>query len=339
MKKTGYILLLIFVIACTGETDKSAEKSSAEVEYTGRVEQVDETLDQVLDPQARPAVLGRGYEWSEGPVWVAKHGFLLFSDVPTNTIYKWVPGEGVSEYLSPSGYTGQKERSGGGSNGLIIDQEGRLLLCQHGDRRIARMRAPLDNPSADFQTVAGQYDGKKFNSPNDLVQHSSGAIYFTDPPYGLEQGADDPARELDFQGVFRVDTNGNVTLLVDSLSRPNGLAFSPDEKTLYVANSDPDNAVWMAYRVMQDGGLSDGQVFYDATHKTDQERGLPDGMKVGADGYVYATGPGGVWIFNPAGEALGRIKTEMAVSNCAIGNDGSKLYMTADSLLLAMPIK
>jgi gluconolactonase len=201
------------------------------------------------------------------------------------------------------------------------------------------MQASLDEPVPAFETVAGRYDGKRFNSPNDLVQHSSGAIYFTDPPYGLEEGTKDPGRELPYQGVFRVEKDGEVTLLVDSLSRPNGLAFSPDEQTLYVANSDPDKAVWMAYEVNTDGTLSNGRIFYDATDKVDEERGLPDGLKVDPEGYIYATGPGGLWIFKSGGNVMGRIKTGIPTSNCAIGNNGSMLYMTADSLLLGMPLK
>lgn len=226
-----------------------------------------------------------------------------------------------------------------GSNGLWIGQEGYLLLCQHGDRRIARMDAPLDDPAPQFTTLAGNYNGKKFNSPNDLVQHSDGSIYFTDPPYGLEGNGDDPAKELDFQGVYRLAPSGDVTLLTDELSRPNGIALSPDEQTLYVANSDPSHPVWMAYTVRKDGSITDGRVFADASDFAGKEPGLPDGMIIDADGYIYATGPGGVWVFTPDGRTLGKIKTGQATSNCTIDNGGNVLYITADNYLLRMPLK
>lgn len=327
--------LAFLLIAGCGE-----KKTDEGVNTTGSVEQMDEELNQVVDPETSPEIIGEGFEWSEGPVWVAEHEFLLFSDIPPNKIYKWKEGEGVTEYLMPAGYTGSVERGGEkGSNGLIIGQDGNLLLTQHGDRRIARMDAPLTDPAPMFTTLAGSFEDNRFNSPNDLVQHSSGAIYFTDPPYGLEEGPDDPAKELDFQGVYRLDPNGEVTLLTDELSRPNGIAFSPDEKTLYIANSDPDRAIWMAYDLQEDGGITNGRVFYDVTDQVGSEPGLPDGMKVDREGYIYATGPGGVWIFAPDGRALGKVKTGQATSNCAIGNEGSMLYMTADMYLMRIPLK
>lgn len=327
--------LAFLLIAGCGE-----KKTDEEVNTTGSVEQMDEELSQVIDPETSPEIIGEGFEWSEGPVWVAEHEFLLFSDIPPNKIYRWKEGEGVTEYLMPAGYTGSVERGGEkGSNGLIIGRDGNLLLAQHGDRRIARMDAPLTDPAPIFTTLAGSFEDNRFNSPNDLVQHSSGAIYFTDPPYGLEEGPDDLAKELDFQGVYRLDPNGEVTLLTDELSRPNGIAFSPDEKTLYVANSDPERAIWMAYDLQEDGGITNGRVFYDVTDQVGSEPGLPDGMKVDREGYIYATGPGGVWIFAPDGRALGKVKTGQATSNCAIGNEGSMLYMTADMYLMRIPLK
>jgi gluconolactonase len=213
-------------------------------------------------------------------------------------------------------------------------------MCQHGDRRMARMEAPLDNPQPAFVTLADKYEGKRFNSPNDAVYKSNGDLYFTDPPYGLEQNADDPAKEIPFQGVYRLGKDGRVYLLTRDLSRPNGLAFSPDEKTLYVANSDPEKAIWMAYAVTETGSLIRGRVFFDATPMVGQQApGLPDGMKVNRQGFIFATGPGGVLVFNSQAEHLGTINTGQATSNCAFNEDESVLYITADDYLMRVKLK
>jgi gluconolactonase len=339
MKTFISFFLIILITACVGQKNLQ-QMEQPKPEMTGSVEQIDSSLNEIVDPAAMAEVLDKGFEWSEGPVWSEEHQFLLFSDVWSNSIYRWKEGEGVTEYIRPSGYTGEGPREGElGSNGLIIDQNGNLVICQHGDRSVARMEAPLNDPTAEYTRLAESYDGKRLNSPNDLVQHSSGAIYFTDPAYGLPEQHDDPNKELDFQGVYRINPSGELTLLTDEMSRPNGLAFSPDEQTLYVANSDPNRAIWMAYSVLDDGNITDGRVFYDVTESVGQEPGLPDGMTVDSDGNIYATGPGGVWIFNPEGDLLGKIKTGQATANCTIGNNGNMLYMTADSLLLRMPLK
>ncbi|MDZ7694891.1 MAG: SMP-30/gluconolactonase/LRE family protein [Balneolaceae bacterium] len=270
-----------------------------------------------------------------------EHQFLLFSDIPNNIIHKWAEGEGVTEYLQPAGFTGEGERGGElGSNGLFISNNGQLFLCQHGDRRIARMDAPLDDPAPEFTTLAGSYNGNWLNSPNDLVQHSNGDIYFTDPPYGLPEGPNDTTnKELDFNGVYKVNAEGEVTLLTDSLSRPNGIDFSPDEKTLYVANSSGENPVWMAYDVQEDGTIANGRVFHDASEFSGKEPGSQDGMDVDENGNIYATGPGGVWIFSPDGTVLGKIKTNKPTSNCTLGEGGNTLFMTADDQLLSISLK
>lgn len=341
------IILVMILFSCSPQNKKENSQNTAESDsqpnYTGSVEVMDEELHDVINTDARPEIIGEGFEWSEGPVWVESEEFVLFSDIPVNSIYKWKEGEGVSRYLKPSGYTGDEEYNGEpGSNGLILDQNNTLVLAQHGDRRIARMKAELTNPKPEFETIAAEYNGKQFNSPNDVVRHSNGNFYFTDPPYGLKGGVDGPGKELDFQGVFMVDASGNgngeVTLLTDKLSRPNGIAFSPDEQTLYVANSDPDRAIWMAYDLKEDGTIENGRIFYDATKNTATEKGLPDGMKVDENGYIFATGPGGVWIFADDGRALGRIKTGQATSNGAIGNNGNTLYITADMYLMRFPL-
>lgn len=335
MKSIYILILIIFTVSCAEGT----ENSTSDTKSLGFIERLNSELSEVLNIEAEPEVIGEGFDWSEGPVWVSEHQFLLFSDVPANTIYKWTEADGVTEYLKPSGYTGSLERGGEtGSNGLIIGNNGTLMLCQHGDRRIARMDAPLTAPESEFITLGDNYQGMRFNSPNDMVQNSSGRVYFTDPPYGLEGNVDDPSKEIDFQGVYRIDPDGEIILLTDELSRPNGIAFSPDERLLYVANSDPERAIWMVYDVQVNGDITNGQVFFDATDEVGDEPGLPDGMKVNSNGYIFATGPGGVWIFSPEGTVLGKIKTGEFISNIAFNNDETVLFMTADSYILRLEL-
>ncbi len=299
-------------------------------EPIGSIERLDPRLDKLIPRDARLEKMAEGFNWAEGPVWVPKGKYLLFSDVPQNTIFKWKEGEGISVYMKPSGTSTDQPRGGEpGSNGLVLDSKGRLVLAEHGDRRISREDAPGKKT-----TLADRYNGKRFNSPNDLVFKSNGDLYFTDPPYGLVKSMEDPEKELDFQGVFRLGKDGQVTLLTKALSRPNGIAFSPDEKTLYVANSDPKKAVWMAYDVKDDGTIEHGRVFFDATKWVNKKKGLPDGLKADKDGNLFATGPGGVLIFTPDGTHLGTIHTGQATANCNWGDDGSVLYITADMYLL-----
>ncbi len=296
----------------------------------GKLERVDPRFDQLVPPGAVLEKLAEGFAWTEGPVWLPQARGLLFSDIPRNAIMRWKEGEGVSVFLKPAGYTGPSPRGGeAGTNGLLLDPQGRLVMCQHGDRRIVRVE-----PDGRWTVLADRYQGKRFNSPNDAVFKSNGDLYFTDPPYGLPKGADDPARELPFCGVYRVTPDGTVTLLTDKMSRPNGIAFSPDEKTLYVAQSDPEKAVWMAFEVKPDGTLGQGRVFFDATPWVKQRLpGLPDGMKVDRAGNLFATGPGGVNVFAPDGTFLGRINTGVPTANCRFGDDGSTLYVTANQWL------
>jgi len=222
---------------------------------------------------------------------------------------------------------------------LLLASDGSLVLCQHGDRRIAKMLAPLSDPAPKFETLADSYQGKKLNSPNDAVFSKTGELYFTDPPYGLEKNVDDPAKELDFQGVYKVSKSGEIQLLTKALTRPNGIAFSPDGTKLYVANSDPERAIWMVYDVKQDGGIENDKVFYDATNLVLADNGLPDGMKVHRNGTIFATGPGGIFIFSPDGEILGKIETGKETANCAFDEDYSALYVTADNTLMRVHLK
>lgn len=285
-------------------------------------------------------VLAEGFEWTEGPLWLPTENKLIFSDIPNNSIFEWTEKEGTKLYLKPAGYTGKDKRGGEtGSNGLLLSPKGELVLCQHGDRRIAKMNANFSSPKADFATLADNFNGKKLNSPNDAVYDNKGNLYFTDPPYGLEQNDKDPLKELDFQGVYKVDKTGKITLLTKELTRPNGIAFSPDFSKLYVANSDPDKAIWMVYDVDENGLLKNGKLFFDATGKTKKLKGLPDGMKVHKNGWIFATGPGGVLIFTPDGEHLGTIITNEATANCAFNTDYSELFITADNYLLRVKLR
>lgn len=297
----------------------------------GKIIKYDDALNKLLAPDAKIEVLASGYIWTEGPVWVKNGNYLLFSDVPANTIFKWKENEGVSIFLKPSGYTGTGIYSNEpGSNGLIINQKGELVACEHGDRRVSAM--PLSHGGK--RTLADKFEGKKFNSPNDVVQHSSGAYYFTDPPYGLPKQEKDSGIELPF-GVYHIGTDGKVSQVISDLTRPNGLAFSPDEKILYVAQSDPERAFIMAYPVQTNGSLGKGKVFYDATPavKEGKLRGLPDGLKIDKQGNIFATGPGGVLVITPEAKLLGIIHTGEATANCAWGDDGSTLFITADMYL------
>jgi gluconolactonase len=284
-------------------------------------------LDALIASDATFEKLGEGFEWTEGPVWDKKGGYLLFSDIPNNVINKWEAGKGISQFVKPSGYSGSEPFTGRepGTNGLTFDAQGRLVACQHGDRRVARW----DNGV--WTALADRFEGKRFNSPNDLVFHSSGALYFTDPPYGLPGQWKDPKKELPHQGVYRRATDGTITLLTKELNAPNGLAFSPDEKTLYVAQSDPNRPIWMAYPVKADGTLDAGKVFADSSAEFKAKQpGLPDGLKIDTKGNLWATGPGGVWIIAPDGTHLGTIATGVPTANVAWGDDGSTLYITAN---------
>lgn len=307
-------------------------------QHIGKVQRIDPALDALVPADAKIELLADGFTWSEGPVWVqpdeSQPGFLLFNDIPPNKCHRWSEAEGLSTWLTPVGYTGSEKRGGEtGANGMTLDGKGRLVLCQHGDRRIARLDSNWDKPEPKFVTIADRWQGKRFNSPNDLTYHSSGALYFTDPPYGMEGKFDDPKREIDFLGVYRVGTDGKVTLLSDQRTAPNGIAFSPDEKTMYVAQSDPKAPIWAAYDVQADGSVTNERVFFDATEIAKTEKGLPDGLKIDQAGNLFATGPGGVLVLSPEGKHLGTISTGQKIANCAFGDDGKTLYMTSHMFL------
>lgn len=318
-----YLLLItsLFLVAC-----KNSKPMEEKEKFP--IERIDPALDAIVSTDAEIEIIATGYDWSEGPLWLASQNMLIFSDVPKNTIYKWTAEQGASVYLTPSGYLGKEYYSKEpGSNGLTLDNQGNLVLCQHGERRMARMQAPLNEPKPDFVSVADKYEGKRFNSPNDACFDSKGNLYFTDPPYGLPKYVDDPTKEIPFQGVYKVTPDGNVYLLIDSITRPNGIALSPDEKYLYVANSDPDKSIWYRYE-LGDSTLLSGGVFYDSTPSVGDGKGVPDGMKIDRNGNILATGPGGIWIISSEAKLLGKIRFEEPTSNCALADDDKTLYVT-----------
>jgi gluconolactonase len=331
MKKIFLLFLIAAIVSC--QTKKTYPT-------TGEIERLDPSLDSLISPEAKPEIIADGLDWSEGPLWIEKEQMLLFSDVPQNTIYKWTEQKGKEVYLTPSGYTDTAKRGGEtGSNGLTLDNNGNLILCQCGNRQIARMDAALNSPSAKFISIANAYNGKKFNSPNDVIYNSRGEVFFTDPPYGLEKNMDDPKKEIPFQGVYKVNKNGELVLLTDSLTRPNGIILLPGEKTLLVANSDPEKPNWYAFDIATNDSLTNGRIFYSTAGSDKKLKGLPDGMKVDKAGNIFATGPGGVWIFNKNGKLIGKINVPEATSNCAFSADEKTLYITNDMYVLRLQMR
>lgn len=298
----------------------------------GRIIRDDAALDRIIAAGAVIEKLAEGFTWSEGPVWIADGGYLLFSDVPQNRIHRWSEAEGTSVFMSPSGYSGTDLSSfrEPGSNGLIAGPAGSILMADHGNRAIAR----VDLASRAKTLLATRYQGRRFNSPNDLVRAADGAIFFTDPPYGLKDMEQSPLKETPFNGVYRLGPDGEVTLLEDTLTFPNGVALSPDQRTLYVTVSDPARAVVMAYELSPAGRLSNGRVLRDFTAMVGPAApGLPDGLAVDVQGRLFVTGPGGVHILTPEGRSLGRIDTGTAAANCAFGEDGGTLFITSGPFL------
>ncbi len=297
----------------------------SEEEYmgsAGSIDRIDPRIDALVPPDALIEKLADGFAFTEGPVWDRASAHLKFSDLRSNAIHIWDDDEGLSTLLQPV-FAGDVGHSSVGSNGLNMDEQGRLLLMEHGNRQVSRIEE-----DGSRTVLVDRYRGRRLNSPNDSAWHSNGWLYFTDPPYGLAGQEDDPARELDYNGIYRVNPDdGEIQLLERNHTRPNGLAFSPDEQTLYVANSDGANKVWYAYDVLGNGILGNPRVFFDVN---DQDAlGAADGLKVDVDGHLFATGPGGVWIFTPEGEHLGTIKPDEVPANVAWGDDGATLYMTA----------
>jgi gluconolactonase len=320
---------------------------AAEDSINAKIERLYPALDRLVPAHPQLEKVATGFTWAEGPVWV--HGRLMFADVSSNSIRSWTPGEGTSIFLQPSGYKGTAPYGGRepGSNGMTLDAHGRLTVAGHAQRDVWRFES-LD-PHARVTILADTYQGKQLSSPNDLVYRADGSLYFTDPPYGLRKQSDaDPEKQLQVNGVYRIPNalsqkpgsapaRDQLELLVKDLPRPNGIAFSPDEKYLYVDNSEPE-MFWMRYTVKPDGTLTDGKRFCDAGLYA--KHGAPDGMKVDIEGNIYSAGPGGVWIFSGAGKHLGTIAIPEVVGNVAWGGaDHRTLYIAATSSVYRIRLK
>ena len=328
-----YALLFALIIPLAVLTQEKGQRFSIEV--------LDDEALMLLDVNNSIEVIGSGFAWTEGPLYIEKGNYLLFSDIPNNKVFK-IDGEGkTTEYLRHSGHLGEcTDCPEPGSNGLLLSPKGELVLMQHGERRVAKMKTTLDNPKPEYDVLVDRYQGKRFNSPNDGVFDAMGNLYFTDPPYGLPKLMDDPNKELDFQGVYCLTTSGEI-ILVDKLSRPNGIATSIDGSKLYVAVSNPEHAVWYQYDIIEAGKVVNKRIFYDVTHLIGQEgeQGLPDGMAMHSKGYLFASGPGGIWIFNEAAKPIARIHTGEKTANCTFNTDEKILFMTADDYVLKLALK
>lgn len=334
MKYYLFLLSAVLVLSCD-----NPNKEEQQYKTTGSIEHLSPELRKIIPDNAKIEILADGFVWSEGPLWLGNEQKLIFTDVPSNKVYEYSDEKGLEIYLDPSGLTGEDPNSGdSGANGLVLNEDGSLVLCQHGDRRVAKMMAPTSSQEPKYKTLADTYEGKRFNSPNDAVYDMHGNLYFTDPPYGLEGQDADPRKELAYNGVYKLSPNGTVTLLIDDLTRPNGIALSPENTKLYVSNSDPKKCLWMVYDLAVDGTISNGKVFFDATSIYNGENGLSDGMKVNRQGTIFATGPGGVLVFSPEGKHLGTIKTGKATANCALNDDETVLYMTAHNNLMRIKL-
>tara|TARA_B110000285_G_scaffold73914_1_gene85223 strand:- start:1058 stop:2044 length:987 start_codon:yes stop_codon:yes gene_type:complete len=317
--------LVLAVVVGFSFTSLEAQKKTI-----GSVERLSAEIEQYIPQNAVIEILAEGFDWSEGPVWVEELGAVLFSDVPNNKIYQWDEKKGLQVFRNPSGFTNivpnSKEQ---GSNGLTLDANNKLIICMHGDRRIARLD---DWNKNDFTTVVGEFEGKLFNSPNDLVYARNGDLYFTDPPYGFKNGDKDSLKQIPFNGVYKLSQAGELSLLVKDLERPNGIALSNDESILYVTNSHAGNPGIMAYDLKADG-VSNGRLFFDGKALSKKDKGSFDGLKIHPSGTIFTSGPGGVLVINDKGTHLGTIRTEVRSANCAFGPDFKTLYMTSDNYL------
>jgi gluconolactonase len=304
--------------------------------HVGRIERLAPGLDALIDPGAPLEKLAEGFRWSEGPVWIGaggRNGYLLFSDVPANRMYRWSAEGGLTVFMDPSGHPGPDTSAfrEPGTNGLIRGPGNTIYAADHGSRAIVR----IDLATREKIVMADRYQGRRFSSPNDLVLDGHGAIWFTDPPYGLAGMNESPLKEQPVNGVYRRGADDMVRLIDGELSFPNGIILSPDQGTLYVANSDPRRAIIMAYSLDGYGRVTSRRVFADMTAEVAPERpGLPDGMAIDRAGNLFATGPGGVHVFAPDGNLLGRISTGTGIANCKFGEDGQTLFLTSNNMLV-----
>lgn len=307
----------------------NANEPSSSTELTVQI--FDKQALALIAPDAQAQVLAEGFTWVEGPLWLEQQACLIFSDIPSHRVLKFCPDRGVENYLENSGY----------SNGLILNAQGELVLMQSRLRQVGKMLAPLDAPASNFQALATVFGEKRLNSPNDVTRASDGSLYFTDPPYGLEKQLSDPAKELDFQGIYKLSPNGELSLLDDSLTYPNGILLLAQERALVVAVSDSEDPAWYVYDVDQLGQLSNRRRFAGVSDYSFErsDHGLPDGLKQHSNGTLLATGPGGVWMFSPQGKLLAHLGVDRPVANLALDADESTLYLTAQDKLMAIALK
>ena len=324
MKKITLLLLFIPLIFF-GQND-----------FIGSVERFSSEIDEFFSKDSKIEIIANGFSWSEGPVWSKKLNAVLFSDVPNNVIYKWDEKNGLEIFLDNIGYSGVVPNlKKAGTNGLTIDNEGNLIICMHGDRRIVKLKDWNNN---EFVPLATSFNNKLLNSPNDLVYNSNKDLFFTDPPYGLKGGDNDKLKELDYNGVFKLTSNGKSSVLIKNLSRPNGIAISRDEKLLYVANSDLNNPVIMKYQI-SDEGVKNPEVFFDGSFLSKKDKGLFDGLKIHPSGTVFATGPGGVLLIKSNGNHIGTVRTEVRTANCTFDDKYEYLYMTSHQYLTRIKLQ
>ena len=334
--KLPLILICFLVLSCGSNKVKTETKTEISKYPTiGYLEKLSPEFSKYVPENTKIEIIATGHNWTEGPVWLPKEACLIYSDVPKNIAYRWTEKEGSKIYLEPSGYSGEAPRKGGkGSNGLTLDNQGNLMLCRSGDREIATMDASLNNPMPKYNTIASHFKGKRFNSPNDLVLDKKGNIYITDPNYGLPRDQIKELKEISFQGVYRIDKKGEVKLLSSSWPTPNGIGLSPDNKTLYLANTEPPKLV--AFNLSETGDVSNERVIFDATElcKKSISKQQPDGMAINKEGVIFMTGPDGILVLTPEGKHLGSIKTDKRTSNCTFNEDETVLYVTCDDLVL-----
>lgn len=305
---------------------------------TGGITYSNSALEKLLPRNTRIEIIGSGFQHIEGPLWVKDSNMLLFSDTKARTIYRWQEIKGISKFLQNEGYTGRMPYSEEpGTNGLALTQKNELLICEHGDRRIASY--PL-NGKYGLRTLTDNYEGTRYNSPNDIIVKKDGTIYFTDPPYGLPSKQTDGTKETKQNGLYCITKEGKVKLLVDSLIYPNGIAFTFDEKQLYVAVSDSIHPHILVYDIEGDGNVTNSRLFFDASFLPREDlTQRTDGLKTDTEGNVWASGPGGILIINSQGKLLGNIHTGEVIANCAWGDDGSSLYITGNTFLYRVKTK
>ena len=322
MKTKILMILLVGLI-----TNLSAQEKK---ETIGSVERINPEMDLYVPRGSEVEILARGFGWSEGPVWVDQLNAVLFSDVRNNKVYRWDDKNGLSVFLDPSGFTGiVPANKKAGSNGLTLNSKNELVLAMHGDRRIAKLKSWNEKT---FETIVNRYEGNLFSSPNDLVYAKNGDLYFTDPPYGLKDFNNDGLKELPYNGVYKLSYSGSLSLIIDDLSIPNGIAISNDQKTLYVNVSDREDMKIMAYDVTS-SGVTNGRVFFDGNELAKKDNGSFDGLKIHPSGTIFSTGPGGVLVIKPDGTHLGTIRTEKSSANCAFDSSFQNLYMTSHMYL------